>query len=116
STTGQLLNLDPFQGGKFPTADPTVGHQRWLPALALRNVGRVAKWRLELSQLCPPTARRPSPDQPWLTRCVRVALLVVRCDHHAPGFQVAAGLALTTRSGVEAVSSYAITFPVLVFV
>jgi hypothetical protein len=116
SATGQLLNLDSLQGGKSPTADRTVGHQRWLRCPALRNVGRAARWQLALPRLYPTTVLRRSPGQPWLTGCVRDAPLVVRCDHHAPGFQVAAGLVLITRSNVGAVSSYAITFPVLVFV
>src|SRR5262249_21856681 len=116
SATGQLFNLDPLQGGESPTAGRTVGHQRWLPARGPRNVDRVAKWQLALSRLFLPTALRLFPGRPWLTRYVRVGLLVARCDHRAPGFQGSADLVQTAQSDVEAASSYATAFHAMVFV
>ena len=43
---GQLLNPNPFQGGKSPTVGQSVEHQRALQGHQLRSVDRVSKWRL----------------------------------------------------------------------
>src|SRR5262249_55839414 len=66
SGTSQLLNLDPLQRGKSPTADRTVGHQRWLRCPALRNVGINTRSQTESELPVPPDARRLCRDRSWL--------------------------------------------------
>src|SRR5215510_5465643 len=50
-TTGQLLNLDPFQGGKSPTAGQTVERQRSHRSRFLHNADTMPKWQHELLPL-----------------------------------------------------------------
>src|SRR5262245_41927170 len=105
STTGQLLNLDPLQGGKSPTADRTVGHQRWLRCRSLRNVGINTRSQTVSELPVPPAARRLCRDRSWLIRCERGAQLAVRCGRHEVSFQVVVGLPATFQLDVEGVFS-----------
>ena len=105
SATSQLLNLDPLQGGKSPTADRTVGHQRWLRYRFLRNVGINTRSQTVSELLVPPNARRLCQARSWLIRCERGARLAVRCDRHEVSFQAVAGLPATFQLGVEGVFS-----------
>src|SRR5262249_23676795 len=105
SATSQLLNLDPLQGGKSPTADRTVGHQRWLRCRSLRNVGINTRSQTVSELPVPPNARRSCQSRSWLIRCERRSRLAVRCGRHEVSFQVVACLPVTFQLGVEGVFS-----------
>jgi hypothetical protein len=106
STTGQLLNPDPFQGGKSPTVDRTVERQRSHRSRFLHNADTMPRWQHELVPLDRLIAVPLFQAGTLRVKFAPAALLVVRSDRHVLFVPTGHDLLGSTQSHLEDVVSY----------